>query len=124
MLLARLGQAGRDHLVHRGHAEAERGGPGAGEPADVGSRSGLRQRSPGRQQQLAAQQVRGRVRHLGGVHPVHLRRPRPREMPQPERPLTEQPTEQHGRRHRFPGGSSGRGSRRGPRRPRRPFRGG
>ncbi|AKA04008.1 sodium:solute symporter [Streptomyces noursei ZPM] len=67
--------------VHRGDAEAEGGGAGrdgaGGVAVQVGVERGavlrgrrLRQVDAGGQQQLAAQEVRHRVGHLRGVHPV------------------------------------------------------
>ena len=71
-------QRARDRVVHRGHAEAEGRAARRDDPGDVVVEVGARARrlrdvDPGGEQQLAAEQIRVRVRHLRGVRPVDHR---------------------------------------------------
>ncbi len=84
-------QGARDRVVHRGHPEAEGRAARRHDPGDVvvevGARSGrLGDVHPGREQQLAAQQIGVRVGHLRGVRPVDHdpRVRRPGDLPQRE----------------------------------------
>lgn len=108
--LAGRDQRPRHRVVHRRHPEAEGRAARRDDPGDVvvevRARAGrLRDVHPGRQQQLAAQQVRVRVRHLRGVRPVDddVRVGRPRDLPQGE-VLTGQESRQ---RDRWGGRDSG-----------------
>ncbi|GAA3233466.1 hypothetical protein GCM10020256_49630 [Streptomyces thermocoprophilus] len=105
--LARLDQRARHGVVHGREAEAERGAAGGDEPGDVvvevraGARR-VRDVHTGAQQQLAAEEIRVRVGHLRGVHPVHgdPGGVRPGDLPQGEVLPREERRERHGRRGR------------------------